>query len=200
MCVPGALVGGCSGRKRPYPCSRRVWQAQRTLARALAAGCNTTAFPGNRVLVLHVFLHLCSLRLVVGMCQAASVTAQLLVRRHRRAKRRAAHAPEQTGRARRRGSWHPKPRNGNPDAIQRYLQWRYDTSKSLWWPLLNSAESHVERSYMGAKFHDEFHMPRGVFDSVVAVLRPEFPDRLLGTGGSARLYLKPAPLSLLRRT
>ena len=87
MCVPGALVGGCSRRKRPYPCSRRVWQAQRTLARALAAGCNTTAFPGNRVLVLHVFLHLCSHRLVVGMCQAASVTAQLLVRRHRRAKR-----------------------------------------------------------------------------------------------------------------
>ena len=101
LCVPGALVGGCSGRKRPYPCSRRVWQAQRTLARALAAGCNTTAFPGNCVLVLHVFLHLCSLRLVVGMCQAASVTAQLLVRRHRRAKRRAAHAQELTGRARR---------------------------------------------------------------------------------------------------
>ena len=103
LCVPGALVGGCSRRKRPYPCSRRVWQAQRTLAHALAAGCNTTAFPGNRVLVLHVFLHLCSLRLVVGMCQAASVTAQLLVRRHRRAKRCAAHARSTDGSR----SWRP---------------------------------------------------------------------------------------------
>ena len=83
----------------------------------------------------------------------------------------------------RHGGWHLKARNGDPDAVEKYLRWRYDTSKSLWWPLLNSAESYVERSYMGAKFYDEFHMPRVVFDSVVAALRPEFPDRLPGIGG-----------------
>ena len=78
----------------------------------------------------------------------------------------------------RRGGWNPKPRSGATSPSKQHTQdeWRFDTSKCIWWELLNDADTLVDRSYAAQAFHNEFRMPRRMFDQLVldASVNPKF--------------------------
>ena len=64
-------------------------------------------------------------------------------------------------RCERRAGWNPKPRHGSTSPSKQHTQnaWRYDTSKCIWWELLNDADTLNERSFAGDAFYNEFRMP-----------------------------------------
>ena len=64
----------------------------------------------------------------------------------------------------------------------KYRQWYYDSSKSDWWELFDDKTTYDEKSYAGSLFEAEFHMPRAIFDAVLAQLRERFPDKVHGDG------------------
>ena len=99
-----------------------------------------------------------------------------------RATRRAAAAAggATTGPKVRRGSWHPKQRATHfEDALEKYKRWRYDPLKSLASQHFKDDANLNERSYAGAQFYDQFHMPRAVFEEVLRELsaHPPFADK-----------------------
>ena len=88
-----------------------------------------------------------------------------------------------TGPKVRRGSWHPKQRSTHfEDALEKYKRWRYDPLKSLASQHFKDDANLNERSYAGAQFYDQFHMPRAVFEEVLRELsaHPPFADKNLG--------------------
>ena len=88
-----------------------------------------------------------------------------------------------TGPKVRKGSWNPKIRStAFTNAQEKYKQWRYNPLTSLAAQYLEDANTHTERSYAGAAFYGQFHMPRAVFDAVVYALaqHPPFADKKLG--------------------
>ena len=85
-----------------------------------------------------------------------------------------------TGPKVRRGSWHPKQRSTHfEDALEKYKRWRYDPLKSLASQHFKDDANLNERSYAGAQFYDQFHMPRAVFEEVLRELsaHPPFADK-----------------------
>ncbi len=63
-----------------------------------------------------------------------------------------------------------------------YLKWWYDSGKSELWELFDDDQTYIERSYAGACFYKNFHMPRVVFDAVLQALHVKFADKTHGDG------------------
>ena len=112
------------------------------------------------------------------------IVSLLLRRAALRSRRRAHDAQHSQGsqhttgkrRHKRRGGWNPKPRHGSssPSKSGTQDEWRFDTSKSIWWDLLNDPDTLVERSFAGQEFNNEFRMSRIEFDNLLAQAEVRF--------------------------
>ena len=99
------------------------------------------------------------MNLVSHMARQTALQQQavLLVLKHKKKQqrqRRATHAGVYKKPKKRRGGYNPKPRNGDPDAVEPRALWEFDMTKCIWCSLFDNLETFNERSYWGLYFYE----------------------------------------------